>query len=105
MFTINNCVVLNEGLLRLRRCHGNRLMVSGSAALPEPVLHQWEEITGHGLLERYGMTETGMVLTNPLAGPRVPGKSTSSSRVCHHAPLICSEHCSRAMLASHRPDQ
>ena len=51
-----------------------RLMVSGSAALPQPILHRWEEITGHRLLERYGMTETGMVLTNPLAGTRVPGK-------------------------------
>ena len=29
----------------------------------------------------------------------------SSSCVCHHAPLICPEHCSRAMLASHRPEQ
>ena len=30
---------------------------------------------------------------------------SSSSCVCHHAPLICPEHCSRAMLASHRPEQ
>ena len=52
-----------------------RLMVSGSAALPEPILHKWEEITGHRLLERYGMTETGMVLSNPLTGPRIPGES------------------------------
>ena len=71
-------MVLTYRLLRLRHCHvvTCRLMVSGSAALPDPILHQWEEITGHRLLERYGMTETGMVLTNPLAGPRVPGKST-----------------------------
>ncbi|XP_056134801.1 malonate--CoA ligase ACSF3, mitochondrial [Lampris incognitus] len=50
-----------------------RLMVSGSAALPQPTLHRWEEITGHTLLERYGMTEIGMALSNPLKGPRVPG--------------------------------
>ena len=50
-----------------------RLMVSGSAALPVSVLERWEEITGHRLLERYGMTEIGMALSNPLAGPRVPG--------------------------------
>ncbi|XP_018608004.2 acyl-CoA synthetase family member 3, mitochondrial [Scleropages formosus] len=50
-----------------------RLMVSGSAALPLPTLQRWEEITGHTLLERYGMTEIGMALSNPLYGPRVPG--------------------------------
>ncbi|KAG9475058.1 hypothetical protein GDO78_003488 [Eleutherodactylus coqui] len=50
-----------------------RLMVSGSSALPVPILERWREITGHTLLERYGMTEIGMALTNPLNGPRVPG--------------------------------
>lgn len=50
-----------------------RLMVSGSAALPQPVLERWAEITGHVLLERYGMTEIGMALSNPLKGTRVPG--------------------------------
>ncbi|XP_066290062.1 malonate--CoA ligase ACSF3, mitochondrial-like [Branchiostoma lanceolatum] len=50
-----------------------RLMVSGSAALPQPIMERWEEITGHWLLERYGMTEIGMALTNPLHGDRRPG--------------------------------
>ncbi|KAK0180886.1 hypothetical protein PV327_003221 [Microctonus hyperodae] len=50
-----------------------RLMVSGSAPLPKPIFDRWEEITGHRLLERYGMTETGMVLSNPLDGERIPG--------------------------------
>lgn len=50
-----------------------RLMVSGSAALPVPVLERWEAITGHVLLERYGMTEIGMALSNPLHGSRRPG--------------------------------
>uniref|UniRef100_A0A673A7D0 Malonate--CoA ligase ACSF3, mitochondrial n=1 Tax=Sphaeramia orbicularis TaxID=375764 RepID=A0A673A7D0_9TELE len=50
-----------------------RLMVSGSAALPLPTLQRWEEITGHILLERYGMTEIGMALSNPLKGSRIPG--------------------------------
>ena len=53
-----------------RRC---RLMVSGSAALPVPTLERWEAITGHRLLERYGMTEIGMALSNPLEGERRPG--------------------------------
>jgi malonyl-CoA/methylmalonyl-CoA synthetase len=50
-----------------------RLMVSGSAALPVTVLDRWREVTGHVLLERYGMTEIGMALSNPLDGPRRPG--------------------------------
>ena len=50
-----------------------RLMVSGSAALPVTTLARWREITGHVLLERYGMTETGMILSNPLDGERRPG--------------------------------
>lgn len=49
-----------------------RLFVSGSAPLPIPTMDAWEELTGHKLLERYGMTELGMVLTNPLHGPRIP---------------------------------
>nr|KAF6285152.1 acyl-CoA synthetase family member 3 [Myotis myotis] len=51
-----------------------RLMVSGSAALPLPVLEKWKNITGHTLLERYGMTEIGMALSNPLTvAARLPG--------------------------------
>ena len=50
-----------------------RLMVCGSAALPVSTLERWREITDHTLLERYGMTEIGMALSNPLHGKRVPG--------------------------------
>jgi malonyl-CoA/methylmalonyl-CoA synthetase len=50
-----------------------RLMMSGSAALPVQILARWRDITGHTLLERYGMTETGMILSNPLHGERRPG--------------------------------
>ena len=50
-----------------------RLMVSGSAALPVQTLERWREISGHTLLERYGMTEIGMALSNPLHGERRPG--------------------------------
>ena len=50
-----------------------RLMVSGSMALPTPVLERWRQLTGHTLLERYGMSELGMVLSNPLEGERVVG--------------------------------
>jgi malonyl-CoA/methylmalonyl-CoA synthetase len=54
-------------------CGKMRLMVSGSAALPVPVLEKWKAISGHVLLERYGMTEIGMGISNPLHGRRVPG--------------------------------
>ncbi|KAG8508155.1 Acyl-CoA synthetase family member 3, mitochondrial [Galemys pyrenaicus] len=52
-----------------------RLMVSGSAALPLPLLERWRAATGHTLLERYGMTEIGMALSNPLrpVAARLPG--------------------------------
>ncbi len=50
-----------------------RLMVSGSAALPVPVLEKWKSITGQTLLERYGMTEIGMGLSNSYRGERRPG--------------------------------
>ncbi len=54
-------------------CQKMRLMVSGSAALPIQVLDQWQQISGHFLLERYGMTEIGMALSNPLHGERRSG--------------------------------
>jgi len=50
-----------------------RLMVSGSAALPVSVMEKWEVISGHRLLERYGMTEIGMAVSNPLNGERRAG--------------------------------
>lgn len=52
-----------------------RLMVSGSAALPSSVMERWRLATGHTLLERYGMTEFGMALSNPLepVEGRLPG--------------------------------
>ena len=42
-----------------------RLTVSGSAACPVPILEEWRKVTGRSLLERYGMTEIGMALSNP----------------------------------------
>ncbi|HTL05702.1 MAG TPA: acyl-CoA synthetase [Gemmatimonadales bacterium] len=54
-------------------CARLRVMISGSAALPVATLEAWREISGHTLLERYGMTELGMALSNPLHGARRPG--------------------------------
>lgn len=50
-----------------------RLMVSGSAALPVSVMEKWHQLSGHYLLERYGMTEIGMGISNPYVGERRPG--------------------------------
>jgi malonyl-CoA/methylmalonyl-CoA synthetase len=50
-----------------------RLMVSGSAALPVTVMDRWKMISGHVLLERYGMTEIGMAISNSYRGERLAG--------------------------------
>ena len=50
-----------------------RLMVCGSAALPVSVMDKWVQISGHKLLERYGMTELGMAISNPYHGDRKAG--------------------------------
>lgn len=50
-----------------------RLMVCGSAALPVSVMEKWAAISGQLLLERYGMTEIGMAISNPYLGERRAG--------------------------------
>ncbi len=50
-----------------------RLFISGSAPLLPETHRAWEARTGHRILERYGMTETGMNSSNPLEGARKPG--------------------------------
>lgn len=50
-----------------------RLFVCGSAPLTIATFEAFEARTGHRILERYGMSECGMICSNPLAGPRVPG--------------------------------
>jgi malonyl-CoA/methylmalonyl-CoA synthetase len=50
-----------------------RLFVSGSAPLPPHVLERFRELFGHTILERYGMTETFMTISNPYAGERRAG--------------------------------
>jgi malonyl-CoA/methylmalonyl-CoA synthetase len=55
------------------RCRGMRLFISGSAPLLPDTFAEFEARTGHRILERYGMTEAGMITSNPLDGPRIPG--------------------------------
>jgi malonyl-CoA/methylmalonyl-CoA synthetase len=52
---------------------GMRLFVSGSAPLPAHVLEEFRVLFGHTILERYGMTETIMNISNPYVGERRPG--------------------------------
>ncbi|TDR93670.1 malonate--CoA ligase [Enterovirga rhinocerotis] len=50
-----------------------RLFISGSAPLLAETHREWQEKTGHAILERYGMTETGMNTSNPYDGDRIAG--------------------------------
>jgi malonyl-CoA/methylmalonyl-CoA synthetase len=51
-----------------------RLFCSGSAPLAAETMTAFAQLTGHTILERYGMTETGMNLSNAYAGLRTPGR-------------------------------
>ncbi|MFU8818086.1 MAG: AMP-binding protein, partial [Pseudomonadales bacterium] len=57
----------------VERCRPVRLFISGSAPLTEQTFADWEARTGHRILERYGMSETLMITSNPLRGERLPG--------------------------------
>ena len=50
-----------------------RLFISGSAPLLAETHREWKARTGHAILERYGMTETNMLTSNPYSGERVAG--------------------------------
>jgi malonyl-CoA/methylmalonyl-CoA synthetase len=54
-------------------CRSIRLFVSGSAPLLAETFEAFRERTGHAILERYGMTEAGMITSNPLDGARLGG--------------------------------
>ena len=62
----------HPGLTR-RAVAGMRLFVSGSAPLMAETHRAWRERTGHAILERYGMTETNMITSNPYDGERRAG--------------------------------
>jgi len=50
-----------------------RLFISGSAPLSPATHAEWQDRTGHAILERYGMTETNMITSNPYDGARKAG--------------------------------
>jgi malonyl-CoA/methylmalonyl-CoA synthetase len=65
--------LLAEPALDEAACRQIRLFTCGSAPLLPQTFHEFQRRTGHTILERYGMTETGMNTSNPLDGPRRPG--------------------------------
>ncbi len=65
--------LLGSGLLSKDKMNNMRLFISGSAPLLPQTWAEFEEKTGYKILERYGMTEAGMIASNPLQGERLPG--------------------------------
>ena len=65
--------LLGSALFTREVTAGIRLFVSGSAPLTEQTFEAFEQRTGHRILERYGMSETGMNTSNPLDGKRAAG--------------------------------
>lgn len=65
--------LLQSATLSERTTADMRLFVAGSAPLLAETHREWKARTGHQILERYGMTETGMIASNPYEGPRIPG--------------------------------
>ncbi len=59
--------LLAEAGLKRQACQGMRLFISGSAPLLAETFRQWQERTGHTILERYGMSETLMLTSNPYS--------------------------------------
>ncbi|WP_089728722.1 malonate--CoA ligase [Candidatus Thiosymbion oneisti] len=65
--------LLQHPQLTAARCAHMRLFIAGSAPLLPDTFKAFEQRTGQRILERYGMTEAGMITSNPLEGERVPG--------------------------------
>jgi malonyl-CoA/methylmalonyl-CoA synthetase len=76
----------HSGMTR-EACASMRLFISGSAPLLESTFEEFATRSGHRILERYGMTEAGMITSNPYDGDRIPGTvgyplPGVSARVC-----------------------
>lgn len=65
--------LLAEPGLSRESCRNMRLFVAGSAPLLIETFNDWHERTGHTILERYGMSETAMLTSNPYQGERRGG--------------------------------
>jgi malonyl-CoA/methylmalonyl-CoA synthetase len=68
--------MLGEASLTRQACSRMRLFISGSAPLLIETFRDWQQRTGHTILERYGMSETAMLTSNPYrADARFAGQS------------------------------
>ena len=65
--------LLDDDRFSTEHCKNIRLFTSGSAPMTEGLHTAFSERSGHRILERYGMTETGMLTSNPYEGNRVAG--------------------------------
>jgi malonyl-CoA/methylmalonyl-CoA synthetase len=68
--------LLGEPTFDREHCRSMRLFIAGSAPLLAETHHQFEQLTGHRILERYGMSETLMLVSNPYFetdGARIAG--------------------------------
>lgn len=65
--------LLSSSRLKNNMCSNMRLFISGSAPLLSDTHKKFEEKTGHRILERYGMSEAGMITSNPYDKERKPG--------------------------------
>ena len=63
LIEVYNAMAPEEQKKATEACGQFRLMVSGSAPLPSPLKEKWKQLSGQVLLERYGMTETGMIIS------------------------------------------
>ncbi len=65
--------LLAEPAFNAQACHNMRLFISGSAPLQLETFREFHSRSGHAILERYGMSEAGMICSNPLRGERRGG--------------------------------
>ncbi len=65
--------LMNDDRFNATLCTGMRLFTSGSAPMTAATHEAFEERTGHRIVERYGMTEAGIITSNPFDGARVAG--------------------------------
>jgi len=65
--------LLRDNEFNIEKCSNMRLFISGSAPLLPETFYSFESLTGKRILERYGMTETGMLTSNPYNGDRIAG--------------------------------
>ena len=65
--------LLAEAAFTQDSCRSVRLFISGSAPLLPETFNEFRSRSGHAILERYGMSETGMNTSNPLRGERICG--------------------------------